>query len=588
MKHVNILVVILMLASMLAACNGDPEPQVIEKEVTKVVKETVVETITETVIVEGTPQTVEQQVTRVVEVEKIVTAVPEAAQGPAPGGGLIIAADAEADTLDAHRSTMGAAAMILTRLGAALVAVDPFTNEYVPWLAESWTVSEDGTAWEFKLREDVKFHDGTPLTAHDYAWTINRALDPENPAPTTGTLLMGAMGAEAVDDYTLQLNMAYPNQAILTGLSTSSWLQPMSQAYVEEMGDDYARHPIGVGPYMFKEWSTGEKIILERNPDYIWGPAWTEGQPAYIETIEYRIIPEYATQIAGLEAGDVDMMSVQPKDLERVAGLDQFSIYESPSQGFNFGLYMNMGREVFQDLKLRQAFNYAIDRDVIIKVHGGGHGMPQFGPISPSVFGYWPGVEYVGYNYDLDKAKALMAEAGWEDSDGNGILEKDGEPLKLELNTDAAFSGNLGEILQGQLRELGVDVDLLLLEQGVSIQEVGMGNYDLSISGIGWPDCLLVWGMFHSDMIGVFNSSQLSDPELDPIVANIVFTNSAEVSEESCNEAQRYVVEHAYVIPTYAPIAFTALNDRVMGETVSPVTGDVYLHTAYIETGPAE
>jgi peptide/nickel transport system substrate-binding protein len=124
------------------------------------------------------------------------------------------------------------------------------------------------------------------------------------------------------------------------------------------------------------------------------------------------------------------------------------------------------------------------------------------------------------------------------------------------------------------------------VETGVSVEMTHKGEFELSVSGIGWPDCMLLWAMFHSDMIGVYNTSRLSDPELDPIVANIVFTNSAEVSEKSCIEAQRYVVEQAYVIPTYAPISFAALSNRVQGAVVSPITGYLYLDTAYVETAP--
>ncbi len=330
MKCVNILVVILMLASMLAACST-PEAEVIEKEVTRVVKETVVETVKETVMIEGTPQTVEQQVTKVVEVEKIVTATPEPEAEPAVGGTLVIARSSDPDSLDWHKS--GALSDICAFYSGSLIAKDPQTGEFRPYLAESWEVAEDGMWYEFKLREDVKFHDGTPLTAHDYAWSFNRAVDPKTKGVTAGASLTGFAGATAEDDYTLRFRMAWPNSILLHTLSDACYHGPMPQAAVERMGDDFARNPISVGPFKFKEMVTGEKVVLERNPDYTWGPEWTRGGPPYIETVEFRIIPEYSTQLAGLEAGEVDRIFVENKDLERILNSGEFQVFQAFRKG---------------------------------------------------------------------------------------------------------------------------------------------------------------------------------------------------------------------------------------------------------------
>ena len=585
MKRINLLVIFVLLASMLAACNGDPKEKVVEKEVTRVVQETVMETITETIIVEGTPQTVEQQVTRVVEVEKVVTATPEPEQGPAVGGALVWRLAYSPDTLDCHLITVASAARVSAMIGASLVAKDPQTDEFVPYLAESWEALEDSTVWEFKLREDITFHDGTPLTAHDYAWTFLRALEI---SPAAGAALMGVAGVEAVDDYTLRFTMALPNYPMLNSLTDTNYFQPLSQAYVEAMGDDYGRNPMGVGPYKFKEWATDEKVVLERNPDYAWGPAWAHEGAPYIETIEFRIIPEDATALAGLETGEIDWINLDVKDLERIQETGEHNVLESLIQGLEPYVQFNVSAAPFDDVRVRQAFNLAVDREVLVRVAALGHAVPQFGPISASVNGYWPGVEYVGYGYDLEKAKALMAEAGWEDTDGDGVLDKDGQPFKFALKTPAIESFvKAAVILQEQYKALGVDLEVEQLESGVFSEQTMTGEYEIAVNGIGWQDSLLLFAMYHSMMIGGFNASFVEDPELDALLDGLMFAPDGETHLQASADAQRYIIEQALVVPLYTSMTFSALGNRVQGWAFSS-EGSLYLDDAYIETGPAE
>jgi peptide/nickel transport system substrate-binding protein len=567
MKGIRLLLAGLILALMLAACGATPEPKIVEKEVTKVVPEKVVETV----IVAGTPEIV----------EKIVTATPEPETGPVPGGTLVYSLQNEPDTLDAHKS--GILFIPCQFFGASLIARDPETGEFVPYLAESWTQAADGLSYEFKLRQDVKFHDGTPLTAQDYAFTFNRAIAPETKSPTAGQTLLGLVSAEAVDDYTLRLNMQMPNAVLLDSLSNTCYLQPMPQAAVEKMGDDFGRSPIGAGPFKFKEWVTGEKIVLERNPDFNWGPAFTHGGAPYIETLEFRIIPEYATSIAALEAGDVDFALVEPKDVERIKGLAAHNMLEVGIGGSGLRLEMDSTRWPFDDVLVRQAFNYAIARDAIVQVVQSGLAVPNSGPITPASYGYWPGVEYVGYAYDLEKAKALMAEAGYT-LNTDGVLEKDGKPLTLRL----FFSGQskLAEVLQQQFKELGVALDLQQLDYAVLTQTLSGNDWDLAIDQLGWPNAGVLYVMFSSATIGGWNRSHTT--ALDPIIFGMVLATSEEAFMKGSADIQKAVIEGAYGVPLYGTIDHYALSNKVQGPVYSPASRWLYLWDAYIETGPVE
>jgi peptide/nickel transport system substrate-binding protein len=438
-------------------------------------------------------------------------------------------------------------------------------------------------SYEFKLRQDVKFHDGTPLTAQDYAFTFNRAIAPETKSPTAGQTLLGLIAAEAVDDYTVKLNMAMPNAVLLDSLSNTCYLQPLPQAAVEEMGDDFGRSPIGAGPYKFKEWVTGEKIVLERNPDFNWGPAFTHGGPAYIETLEFRIIPEYATKMAALEAGEVDFADVESKDLARIEDLAAHRFLEVGIGGSGLRLELDSTRWPFDDVLVRQAFNHAVDRDAIVQVVESGRAVPSFGPITPATYGYWAGVEYVGYAYDVEKAKALLAEAGYAPNTG-GVMEKDGKPLSLRL----FFSGQskLAEILQQQFKAVGVEIQLQQLDYAVLTQTLGGNDWELAIDQLGWPNAGVLYVMFSSGTIGGWNRSHTTG--LDGVIFGMVLATSEEAFMKGSADIQRAVVEGAYGVPLYGPVGHYALSNRIQGPVFSPASRWLYLWDAYIETGPVQ
>jgi peptide/nickel transport system substrate-binding protein len=550
---------------MFAGCAA-PAPQVVEKEVTKVVEQKVIETV----VVAGTPQVV----------EKVITATPAPATGPVPGGKFLYAMSFEPDSLDPHKS--GDAFTVCQFIGASLVARHPETGEYVPYLAESWTKAPDGLTYEFKLRKDVKFHDGTPLTAQDYAYTFMRAIDPATKSPTAGQTLVGLKSAEAVDDYTLRLNMAMPNSVLMDSLSNTCYLQPLPKAAVEKMGDDFGRNPVGAGPFKFKEWATGEKIVLERNPDFNWGPAFTHGGAPYIETVEFRIIPEYATRVAALESGDVDLADVETKDVKRIEDLGKYRVYKSISPGSGIHVEMNSTRPPFDDLRVRQALNYAVDRNAIVQAVSNGLGVPLYGPLTPSTLGYWPGAEYVGYQYDPAKAKALLTEAGYKPN-ASGIMEKDGKPLAFTLLTYGT-QGKTGEILQQQFKDIGVQVTLQNVEYGVLFQTLAGGDFDLAIDVLGWPNAGVLFVMFHSSTIGLYNRSRVTS--LDPAIGAMVVATTQEGFEKTAGDLQRAVVENAYTVPLYGPADTTVINNRVQGPLPVPVARWLYLYDAYLETGP--
>jgi peptide/nickel transport system substrate-binding protein len=407
-----------------------------------------------------------------------------------------------------------------------------------------------------------------------------------SPSPATGAMTDGMASAEAVDDRTVRIHMDLPNSGMLFGL-TSAYMQPMPKAYIEKVGDEeYGRHPIGMGPYRFKEWRTGDRIILERNPDFNWGPAYAHPGPAHIEFVEYRAIPEYATRLAGLESGEIDAALLMNKDVARISGLEGLDVVPFDFQGAGPYLLFNVSASPFDDIRVRKAFNLAINRESLIKTVALGYGEPLWGLITPATYGHWDGDKEIGYGYDLEAAKALMAEAGYQ-LNSDGLLEKDGQPLELAFKVSPSTRGDpikMAQVLSDQFKALGVKLDIQQLESGVWSEAVAAGDYTLAITSWGWAEAQIIAPLFLSSMIGMMNESHVNDPEFDSVLMSLFVEPNRELLQQRLNDAQRYVIEKAYTAPLYTLRQHIGLSHRVTGVMLRPLTEEIELFDAYINT----
>ncbi|MBN1315213.1 MAG: hypothetical protein JXA42_07090, partial [Anaerolineales bacterium] len=346
--------------------------------------------------------------------------------------------------------------------------------------------------------------------------------------------------------------------------------------WVEEWGDDYGRHPMSAGMFRFKEWVQGEKIVLERNPNYNWGPEFSHGGPPYVENIEFLYIPEYATIIAGVEAGEIDFARInEVKDVQRIRDTGNYDILETVYNGAGPYLAMNVSMPPFDDIRVRKAFNMAADREALIQLVALGEAVPQYGPLSAGVIGYNPNADVLGaelYSFDLEAAKALMAEAGWVDNDGDGIVEKDGQPLELTMGIMAgrADMQKTGEILQEQLRALGVDVEIEIQEMGIVIENTIGGNFELSVFAYDMAEFDFSFILFMSQAANLPNHN---DPKLDELLIKSRTTVDPAERQEIVNETQEYIVEQAYQVSLFAPKVFCAINKRVKDYVWDPPGG---------------
>ncbi len=446
-KNFMISMSVLTMLALLAACGPTPTPEVVEKEVTKVVKETVV---------------VEKEVEKEVVKEVIVTPTPP------PGRDVIIVALAAAPTsLDPadHRSRQSET--VIRNMFDGLVTRDTRSGVHME-LAESMEWLDEKTL-EVKLREGVKFHDGVEMTADDVVFTFERIIGEnmiEYPEPHTSPrkgLIAPLESIEKKDDYTVVMHFSGPWPPAMQMIVHQ---QILPKHYLEEVGTEgFIENPIGTGPFKFVSAKGLEEIVVERFDDYYGGaPDLAPVGTACVKEVVFRVIPEASTRVAALLAGEVDIIQAVPPEL--VETLDQtpgVQVKTAPGTQPKW-MEMNVNQPPFDDVQVRQAMNYAVDKDLLIEAIYGGRAVALPGPLSP--FNSFANKDLEPYPYGSDKALELLEEAGWTDSDGDGTLDKDGQPFAFTIDTIEQWRP-LAEAVADQFRAIGIDASVRFWEYSV-------------------------------------------------------------------------------------------------------------------------
>ena len=434
-------------------------------------------------------------------------------------------------------------------------------------LAESWEISEDNLTITFKLHKGVKWHDGAPFTSADVLFNYLLYTDPKTPTAYAESFKQVA-SAEAPDPYTFRVTYPQPYAPALI-----SWGMPIHPKHLLEGKDitksPLSRSPVGTGPYRLSEWSSGEKIVLESNPDYF------EGEP-YLKRVVYRIIPDQSTQFLELKTGSLDFMGLTPLQFDRQTETPAFKKLFNKYNYLNFGysyLGYNLNRTLFQDKRVRQALTYAIDKQEIIEGVLLGYGKAATGPYKPDTWVY--NTQVKTYGYDPDKAKQLLAEAGWRDSDGDGILDKDGKSFSFTIVTNQGndLRAKSGEIIQRRFRQIGVDVQLRIIEWATFLKEfINPGNFDATI--LGWtggpePDQYNIW---HSSKTGPrqLNFIGFKNTEVDEILEQGRRTFDLQERKRYYDRFQDILAEEQPYTFLYIAEALPALAKRFRGIEPAP------------------
>jgi peptide/nickel transport system substrate-binding protein len=406
---------------------------------------------------------------------------------------LIISSIGDASFLNPVLAQDSASSDINSFVFNGLIKYDRNLQNFVGELAHSWKV-KDGQepVITFFLRKGVLWHDGKEFTADDIKFTYEKIMDEKTNTVRRSDFEL-VKKAEVLDPYTFQV--AY-KQPFSPGLET--WAMGVLPKHLLEKENinttSFNRKPIGTGPFRFVEWVSDEKIVVEANPQYF------EGRPR-LDGIVYRIIPEAALNEMEILTRGVDDSGVFPYEFQRMNQVPFLKVYSQPSLGYTYIGY-NLKNKLFQEKKVRQALTYAINREEIVQYVLYGLGAVATGPFPNHLWYANPHVKPVPY--DPERARQLLAEAGWRDTNGDGILDREGKPFQITLITN---SGNdtrrdVGVLVQRQLREIGIDVTLELYEWSVFLQDfVNARHFDACI--LGWslsvdPDAYMIW---HSSQI---------------------------------------------------------------------------------------
>jgi peptide/nickel transport system substrate-binding protein len=483
------------------------------------------------------------------------------------GDTIVIASISDARTLIPVLASDSASSDICGMVFNGLVKYDKDIN-IVGDLAERWDILEGGRVMVFHLRKGVKWHDGTPFTARDVAFTYRKLIDPNVRTPYSGDFER-ISSFEVHDDLTVKVTYKEPFAPALS--SWGMWIMPEHLLKGEDLNStQFSRRPTGTGPYKFRRWVTGEKIELVSNREYF------EGRP-YIDRYIYRIIPDEATIFLELETEGVDLSTLTPLQFMRQTAnsffKDNYRKFRYPGFGYTYMGY-NLRDIRFQDARVRQAINYAVNKDEVIKAVFFGLAKVTTGPFMTDSWAY--NRDIAPAPYDPAKAKELLREAGWSDDDGDGWVEKGEEEFEFTVLVNQGNSERLrcAEMVQKYLKDIGMRMKIRTLEWSSMISEfIEKGEFEAVL--MGWfltrdPDCYDIW---HSSKTrrGEFNFIGYKNADVDRLLEEGRRTFDQAKRAAAYREIHRLIYADQPYLFLYSAEMLPIVNKRFRNVESSPI-----------------
>ncbi len=499
------------------------------------------------------------------------------------GGRLVYGLTLAPSGIDPHIDASSELGIPLTSVYDTLVYQD-LDGSFVPGLAERWEVSDDGRVYTFYLRPDVRFHDGTPFNAQAVQFNLDRVRNLGAGSRKAGQMLGTYERTEVIDDLTVRLHLTEPYAPLLDSLS-QVYLAMASPAAVQQWGADYQLHQVGTGPFIFQEYVPNDHLTLRRNPDYAWAPdVYEHDGPAYLDEIEFRFYVDPAVRALALESGEVDVMGeVPPQDALRLEGDARFALHLVPVPGQPLQFFLNTANPPTDDIRLRQAILYAADRASIVSTVFLSYSPLAWCPLAASTMGYEPQMENT-YAHDPARAAALLDEAGWVDGDGDGIREREGQPLVLQAYLMTwGYLPEVGQLLQSQLRAVGIDLQLQTVAYPAAVEAASQGLHHLAPMTLSSSDPSVLNITFPSSTVPGFNWSKTEDPELAGLLAEAVRTMDLGRRAELYSQAQQRIMDLALILPIRDYVNINAASSRVGGLQYDRRGWFPWLHDVYLE-----
>jgi len=547
-----------IITTILSAC-AQPTPAVVEKEV--VVEKLVVETV----VVEK-----EVVVEKLVEVEKVVVVTPM----PDKYGGTLRVGIAAIHTLDVNSVAIGHVNYVMQDIYETLVDRTA-SGEIKPLLIREIEISDDGLEHTWRLQTDVRFHDGSEFNAEVVKWNLERKVSLDQPMARE----LPDWDIEILDDHTLKVTLDRPAPALYALLNIKTFSM-MSRSFIEEVGDDALRtQASGTGPFMVDEYRPEEVLRLKRNPDY-----WQSGLP-YLDEIVIMALPDVEARSAMLEAGEIDLM-LEPsiEAIERFGAREDLKVHAGPG-GRQYYMAMDNLRPPTDDVLVRRALNYAVDREAMAETVFRGWATPSTcNMLTPAITGY---CKVGSWEYDPEKSRQLLEQAGWTLPEGASIREKDGEKLELVLRT---LKGHLvgdierAELVQHYLREVGVDVKIDIGEAATFYAKMNVKrdeNYPVYhlFNGAASPftgdarQAMFSWFKCDSWPPVRFNYSFYCNPEVDELFQEAEEATSLEERNAIYCDIFHIVWDDTPQIPLFDGLTMDVAHSSVQGLYLDPGIG---------------
>ncbi|TFE02473.1 ABC transporter substrate-binding protein [Jeotgalibacillus sp. R-1-5s-1] len=482
--------------------------------------------------------------------------------------------------LDPITVTDGESFKVTKNIFDTLIFFGEQDTEIQPGLAADWEVSEDGLTYTFMLQEGVTFHDGTEFNADAVVFNFDRWANGTEDKFYYYKSMFGGFGDDeghviesvtAVDDMTVEIKLKRPQAPFLKNLAMSPF-GIASPAAVEELGDEgFNEAPVGTGPFKFVEWRRNERIVVEKNEDY-----WQEGYPK-LNQIIFRSIPENSARLNALLNNEIDLADgINPSDAAQIEGNDQLQLFERPSMNIGY-LGLTATREPFDDPKVRQAMNHAIDRQAIVDAFFEGRAEVAKNPMPPVISGYNDEIE--GYEYDPEKAKQLLEEAGL----GDGFeMELWAMPVPRPYMPDGQ---KVAEAIQSNLAEVGITAEIVTYEWATYLEKARLGEADAFL--LGWTgdngdaDNFL-YVLLDQDNIGSNNYTYYENQE----VHDLLIQAQSETDEDTRNQLYMEAQELIHADAPWVPLAHSTplmAGSAALQDFLAHPTGSDDLHRVYFE-----
>jgi len=483
-------------------------------------------------------------------------------------GGTIVRGDSsDIKTVNAILADDSPTLDIIGMMFDSLVGNDPNTGLPVPsGLADSWELDADGLTYTFYLNKNAKWHDGTPLTADDVAFSFQVEMDPNSGSSYTGTFTNAVDSWKVIDPNTFQvvskgINADFLLDTCVYGIMPKHIWENVPLDQWKTSGGSTGQDPamvVGSGPFKFKEWVQGDHVTLESNTDYYQPSA----VPQYDQFI-YQVFPDQSSATIALKNGDVDLLDrVQAPDVEDVQNTEGTDVLIYPSFSFNFYAYNldTAKTDLFQDVEVRQALMYAQDRESMAKDIYLGYNVVANGTQPLLSFAYAPDQIETVYNFDVEKAKSLLESAGWVDSDGDGIREKNGKKLSFKLSypTGTSTTDQVVAYYQEAWKAVGAEMEPAGVEFPQLVEIItSTFDFDIAMLGFNWDATGNQGPMFNCDQYKVgFNFAKYCNPKVDEL-------NNGAKKELDQEKRKELLIQSMNIVNNELPVAITLfVNDR--------------------------